>query len=124
MEGIALNKTIYLSQYKYLQTYVTSIYISCQQYTFVYMLLTSAVASGSVPVIPALADATVGALSVVKTLLALSGTPVASIHVRHVDVVVALAWLAAPTWLGGVAIITRGTILTSRAYSRKEGKGK
>lgn len=77
------------------------------------MTLTPAVASGSVPKIATLADATIGALRVVKALHALAGLPVASADVRHVYVVVALAWLAAPSGLGGVAEVTRGAFLTS-----------
>lgn len=45
------------------------------------MSLTPAVAPRSVPEIAALADATVGALSVVKAFPALSGLPVTSVHV-------------------------------------------
>lgn len=43
--------------------------------------LTPAVASGSVPEVAALADATGGALGVVKAFPALSGLSVAGIHV-------------------------------------------
>lgn len=79
-------------------------------------LLTPAVASGSVSEIAALADATVWSFSVVQAFLALSSLPVTWIHVWHVYVVVALARLAVPTRLRGVAVITRGTFLTSSTW--------
>ena len=75
--------------------------------------LTSAVASGSISKISTPADATVGALCIVKAFPALSGLPVTRADVWHVYVVVALARLAAASGLRGVAVITRGTFLTS-----------
>lgn len=77
------------------------------------MSLTPAVATGGVAEIAALADATVGALGVVQAFPALSGLPVAGLHVGHVYVVVALARLAAASGPRGVAIVTRSTFLTS-----------
>lgn len=77
------------------------------------MLLTPAVASGSIPEISTPADVTLRTFSVVQAFLALSSLPVTCIHVRHVYVVVALAWLAAPSRLRGVAIVTWGTFLAA-----------
>lgn len=77
------------------------------------VILTPAVSSGSIPEIAALADATVGTFSVVKAFVTLSGLTVTGVHVWHVYVVVTLARLAAPSWLRGVTVITRGTFLTS-----------
>lgn len=89
-------------------------------FLFFFHSLTSAVAPGSVAKVAAAADATVGALGVVEALPALARLPVAGVHVRHVDVVVALAQLAAASRLGGVAIVTRGTILTAGTCDKGE----
>lgn len=73
------------------------------------MRLTPAVAFGRVPKVAAPADATVGAFGVVQAPSALARVPVAGFRVRHVDVVVAPARLAAPRWLGWVTIVTWST---------------
>lgn len=87
---------------------------------FFFPSLTSAVAPGSVTKVAAAADATVGALGVVEALPALARLPVAGVHVRHVNVVVALAQLAAAARLGGVAVVTRGTFLTAGTCDKGE----
>ncbi len=97
----------------------TDVFSFCRLFSM-NMSLTPAVASGSVPKIAALTEATVGPLSVVKAFPALSGLPVTGVHVWHVYVVVALAWLAAPSGLRGVAIITRGTFLTSGTWNGRK----
>lgn len=89
-------------------------------FLFFFRSLTSAVAPGSVAKVAAAADATVGALGVVEALPALARLPVAGVHVRHVDVVVALAQLAAAPRLGGVAVVTRGTFLAVGTCDRGE----
>lgn len=88
--------------------------------------LTPTVPAGGVAKVAAAADATVGALAVVQALPALASLPVAGIRVRHVNVVVAAAWLAASAGLGGVTIVTWGTLLTvstCRSKSKTKDRG-
>lgn len=73
------------------------------------LALTPAIALGSVPKVAASADATGRTFGVVQTLPALARPSVAGSRVRHVDVIVALARLAASGRLGGVTIITWST---------------
>lgn len=77
------------------------------------MSLTPAIAFGRIPKIAALADATCGAFAVVQALPALASPSVTSSHVGHVDIIVALAWLAAPRGLRWVTIVTWSTSPTS-----------
>lgn len=81
-----------------------------------YQSLTSAVAALGIPMVTALADAAVGALSVVQAFPALSGAPITWVQVGEVNVVAALAGLATPTGLWGVAIVTGRTLLAARAW--------
>lgn len=80
------------------------------------MSLTSAVASGSVPKIASLADATCGALCVIKTLPALPSLSITGISVWHVYIVVTLAQLTVPSRLRWVAIVTWGTFLATTTW--------
>lgn len=84
--------------------------------------LTSAVAAGGVTKVAAAADATVGPLAVVQAPPALARPPVASVRVRHVDVVVAAARLAAAAGLRGVAIVTWSALLTASTCSRRRSR--
>lgn len=85
--------------------------------------LTPAVTAGGVAKVAAATDTTVGTLAVVQALPALASLPVTGIRVRHVDVVVAAARLAAAAGLGGVTIVTWGTLLAaSTCSSRRKTK--
>lgn len=75
--------------------------------------LTPAIALGSNSKIAALADAAGGAFAVVQALPALASASVTSSHVSHVDVIIALAWLAAPRRLRWVTMVTWSTSPTS-----------
>jgi len=78
--------------------------------------LTPAVAPGGVAEVAALADAAVAALGVVEALAAAARLPVAGGRVRHVDVVVAPARLAAPAGPRRVAVETRSTFPTASSW--------
>lgn len=75
--------------------------------------LTPAIALGSISKVAALADAACGAFAVVQALPALASASVTSSRVSHVDVIIALTWLAAPRGLRGVTMVTWSTPPTS-----------
>jgi len=85
--------------------------------------LTPAVAAGSVSIVTALANAAAGPLGVVQALPALARAPVAGAHVRHVDVVAALAGLAAAAGLRGVAMVTWGAFVAACTCAGGPGTG-
>lgn len=84
--------------------------------------LTSAIMGQSVAIVTLLTVGTGRAISVVQALEALTSSGVTWPGILRINVVVALARQTLPTGLLWVAVVTRGTLVTTRPYGAKGRK--
>lgn len=66
-----------------------------------------------ISIVTQLAAVAASTLGVVETFETFTRPGITGLLVQHVNVVVALAWLALPAVLMGISIVTWGTLLTS-----------
>lgn len=69
-----------------------------------------------ISIVTQLAAVTALTLGVIETFETFTRSGITGLLIQHVNVVVALAWLALPAVLMGISIVTWGTLLTPGTY--------